>query len=287
MFQGRRTPCGGRCSIPDGAQPFEAFPSLAAVPCRHGLCPLAVGPRSTGPSSRVAARVRFGLADPSTSGLRATKESVACASALPPSRSSMLPWVLSLSDMRESCQQTPRGLKLPWPSRDPPKGVLLRHRQRDFPSGGGAPKSPCLRTPLGPANPPSEEGWLRRAREGASAPPFRRGVARGCGANAAISSLPEGVGELGGLCGSGPRKGWALIGPQRSAVARGQAPSRPFSRWASLFRGRTNVRAHGDSSAVSDRRAEARGQDPIVGAEAPAMGQAISHVTRAETRGGG
>jgi hypothetical protein len=49
--------------------PFEAFPSLVAVPCHHGLGPLAVGHRFGECSARVAARFPDASAGSSTSGL--------------------------------------------------------------------------------------------------------------------------------------------------------------------------------------------------------------------------
>jgi hypothetical protein len=54
---------------PRWRRPFEAFPSLVAVPCHHGLCPLAVPCRFAVLSARVAACFRPGPAGRPTSGL--------------------------------------------------------------------------------------------------------------------------------------------------------------------------------------------------------------------------
>lgn len=59
----------GRGLHPRWRIPFEAFPSLIAVPCHHGLGPLAVGCRFRGLSVRVAACFRSVWSVPSTSGL--------------------------------------------------------------------------------------------------------------------------------------------------------------------------------------------------------------------------
>jgi hypothetical protein len=81
-------------AVPDGASPFEAFPSTAAVPRHRDRCPLAVLPRLPSQSSSIAApdpvRVRLSV------DLRALlRRRVRCSvPAFPPKRCPMLPWAL-------------------------------------------------------------------------------------------------------------------------------------------------------------------------------------------------
>jgi hypothetical protein len=121
---------------PRWRRPFEAFPSLVAVPCRHGLCPLAVPCRFCGLSARVATCVRpvrrvgqpQGLEPPSSPLLRL---SVAAMSPLDAPLG-----FESFQGKRTSVASSPEGPSAPLPSRKPRLGRQVRHRQRDFPFDG-------------------------------------------------------------------------------------------------------------------------------------------------------
>lgn len=222
MFQEPRSPCGGLRPIPDGAQPYEAFSSLAAGPCHHGLCPLAVGPRPVWPSSafpRESALPRGSL------NLRAwSHQRVRCVR-LCVSAEPQLDAPLGFGPFSDASSPSggPRGACAPLPSRDPPKGALLRRRQRDFPFSGRAPKSLA-----------SEPRWGRRIRpprrdgsvEPGKAPPVgpsEEGCLGGAGRTRPARRRPEGWWRVGRPRRSLPPKGSGSRGPP-ACIARGLGP---------------------------------------------------------------
>jgi hypothetical protein len=146
------------------------------------------------------------------------------------------------------------------PSRNPPKGVTVRHRQRDFPFGCiVAPKSSSASEPRwvrrirpprregsvepgkAPPRRPSEEGWLGAA--GRTQPPSHRPKATGWS-----GSDPEGAVRI------GPRRsgGGSVAEPLRSRSPAGVRPSEE---------GRASVRM-GDSSDRSRAPRRSAASDP-------------------------
>jgi hypothetical protein len=249
MFQGpgasratRRLPRGAG-SILNGAYPSELFPPcqlcrVAAV-CTLSLLVAVV----TGPSARVAVRIRSSLGG--SLNLRAlVRQGVRCAR---PGVAAESPLGAPLGlDPLEKCAcprpSGPEGPSAPLPSQGPPKGVA-RHRQRDFPFGSyGAPKSLVASEPRWVRRiRPSEEGWLRRAREGSSRPSFRRGMEMGVlGKRGTPERLSE---ERRQARASRTPEGRLTRAPGERSSSKEQAPSIPIIRRASAFRRRSSVRS--------------------------------------------
>jgi hypothetical protein len=234
--------------------PFEAFPSLVAVPCHHGLCPLAVGCRFREPSPRVAVRFRFVFPAPPTSGLCSTRESVATVPALPPRLRSLLPWAWILSDCDAASRAfeprraesasaftvTPEGVTGPTPATGLPvrRHWALRRVPMVLCWAPQVPRrvpwvlgrAPMPSNPVGPANRPSEEGWLRRAREGPPHRPSEEGWIGGSwGTRLVEPSLRGGGGKTCAPLVPRPRRGLVPAKPRWSASSPRQASVRSFS----------------------------------------------------------
>jgi hypothetical protein len=203
----------GRGLLSRWRMPFEAFPSLAAVPCRHGSCPLVVGCRFRGLSARVAARFRSVWSAPPTSGLFSTRESVATASALPPRPRSLLPWAWILSDCvvesrafrprradsASAFAVTPEGVTGPTPA----TGLPVRQRRLseerrwrpiEFVRRPEGRRRRSMSTdafePRWAGEPPLRGGLAPSSPGRPSAPPLRRRVDRGILGNAAGRAVP-------------------------------------------------------------------------------------------------